>query len=279
MFSAFFIRRPVFAAVISIVIVVLGGIALLALPISRYPDLAPPTIQVSAVFPGANAKTVSEVVAATIEKEINGVEGMSYMNSVCSNDGSMNLTITFEPGTDLDTANVLVQNRVAKAEPRLPEEVKRTGILVKKRSTDTVVYLSLTSPNDTYSADDLSNYANLYIRDELSRVDGVGDVAVFGSGEFAMRVWLSPNQLRARGLTSNEVIAALREQNVQVAAGTIGSAPTTQGTSTEIILNTQGRLETVEEFEKIIIRNVAGGSPDPATRCGESRAWCGYLRT
>ena len=161
MFSAIFIRRPVFAAVIAIVMVVLGAVALFNMPVSRYPELAPPTIQINAYYPGADAQTVSETVAAAIEKEVNGVEGMLYMNSVSGNDGSMNLTVTFEPGTDLDTANVLVQNRVTKAEPRLPAEVQKTGVSVKKKSTDTVMYIGLTSPNDTYDAAFLSNYANL----------------------------------------------------------------------------------------------------------------------
>jgi HAE1 family hydrophobic/amphiphilic exporter-1 len=261
MFSAFFIRRPVFAAVISIVIIILGTVSLVSLPVSRYPDLAPPTISVTANYPGADARTVSDTVAGTIEKEVNGVEGMSFMTSVCANDGSMNLTVTFEPGTDLDIANVLVQNRVAKAEPRLPEEVKRNGVLVKKKSTDTVLYLALASPNGTYDADFLSNYANLNIRDELLRVAGVGDVSIFGAGEFSMRIWLDPDLLRARSLTASEVLAAVREQNVQVAAGRIGASPAPAGTTNEYILSAQGRLSTTEEFEKIIVRNQTDGPP------------------
>lgn len=259
MFSLFFIKRPVFAAVISIVITVFGMVALINMPIARYPNLAPPTIQISAAYPGADAETVAETVAATIEKEINGVEGMLYMSSVSANDGSMSLTVTFEPGTDLDTANVLVQNRVAKAEPRLPEEVKRTGVTVKKRSTDTVMFISLTSPKGTYDAAYLSNYANLRIRDELSRVPGVGDVTVFGVGEFAMRIWLDPDLLRARNLAATDVISAIREQNVQVAAGRVGAAPSTPGTAFEYILSTQGRLAEVGEFENIIVRTGADG--------------------
>ncbi len=254
MFSLFFIKRPVFAAVISIVITVIGAVSLLNLPVSRYPDLAPPTISISAFYPGADAKTVSDTVAATIEKEVNGVEGMIYMSSVCGNDGSMSLTVTFEPGTDLDTANVLVQNRVAKAEPRLPEEVKRTGVTVRKKSTDTVMFIGLTSPSGVYDAAYLSNYANLRMRDELSRVPGVGDVTVFGVGEFSMRVWLDPDLLRARNLAATDVLAAIREQNIQVAAGRIGGAPTLPGTAFEYILSTQGRLSEVEEFENIIVR-------------------------
>ncbi len=259
MFSLFFIKRPIFAAVISIVIVVLGLVSLFSLPIARYPDLAPPTIQVSAVYPGADAKTVSETVAATIEKEVNGVEGMIYMSSVNGNDGSMNLTVTFEPGTDLDSANVLVQNRVSKAEPRLPEEVKRTGVTVKKKSTDTVMFIGLVSPNGTYDAAYLSNYANLRIRDDLSRVPGVGDVTVFGVGEFSMRLWLDPDLLRARNLAATDVLAAVREQNIQVAAGRVGAAPAPEGTAFEYILSTQGRLSEAEEFENIIVRTAGEG--------------------
>lgn len=259
MFSLFFINRPVFAAVISIIITVLGVVALLNLPIARYPDLAPPTIQISAAYPGADAQTVADTVAATLEQEINGVEGMLYMSSVSGNDGTMSLTVTFEPGTDLDTANILVQNRVAMAEPRLPEEVKRTGVIVRKRSTNIVMFIALTSPEGTYDAAYLSNYANLRIRDELTRVPGVGDVTVFGVGEFSMRIWLDPDLLRARNLAATDVIAAIREQNVQVAAGRVGAAPSTPGTAFEYILSTQGRLAEVEEFENIIVRTGSEG--------------------
>ncbi|MEM1082498.1 MAG: multidrug efflux RND transporter permease subunit [Verrucomicrobiota bacterium] len=259
MFSLFFIKRPIFAAVISIVIVVLGIVSLISLPIARYPDLAPPTISVTANYPGADAQTVSDTVAATIEKEVNGVERMIYMSSVCGNDGSMTLTVTFEPGTDLDTANVLVQNRVSIAESRLPEEVKRTGVSVKKKSTDTVMFIGLNSPDGTYDAAYLSNYANLNIRDELSRVPGVGDVTVFGVGEFSMRVWLDPDLMRARGLAATDVTAAIAEQNIQVAAGRVGAAPTTPGTAFEFILSTQGRLTEEEQFENIIVRTGEDG--------------------
>ncbi len=259
MLSLFFIRRPIFAAVISIVIVVLGAVALVKLPIARYPDLAPPTISVSAIYPGADAATVADTVAATIEKEVNGVEGMIYMSSVSANDGSMNLTVTFESGVDLDTANVLVQNRVALAEPRLPQEVKRTGVSVKKKSTDIVMFITLTSPGDTYDAAYLSNFANLRIRDELLRVTGVGDALVWGVGEFSMRIWLDPDQLRVRNLAASEVVDAIREQNVQVAAGRVGAAPTPEGTAFEYVLSAHGRLVEVEEFENIIVATGADG--------------------
>ena len=259
MLSLFFIRRPIFAAVISIVIVVLGAVALVKLPIARYPDLAPPTISVSAIYPGADAATVADTVAATIEKEVNGVEGMIYMSSVSANDGSMNLTVTFESGVDLDTANVLVQNRVALAEPRLPQEVKRTGVSVKKKSTDIVMFITLTSPGDTYDAAYLSNFANLRIRDELLRVTGVGDALVWGVGEFSMRIWLDPDQLRVRNLAASEVVNAIREQNVQVAAGRVGAAPAPEGTAFEYVLSAHGRLVEVEEFENIIVATGADG--------------------
>ncbi|WP_105042024.1 efflux RND transporter permease subunit [Rubritalea profundi] len=261
MFSKFFIDRPIFASVLSIIIVVLGAVALVGLPIARYPDLAPPTITVSATYAGANAATVSETVAATIEKEVNGVEGMIYMSSVCANDGSMTLTVTFEPGTDLDIANVLVQNRVSVAQSRLPEEVKRTGVTVKKKSTDSVLYAGLISPNGTYDDAYLSNYANLRVRDEIARVPGVGDVTVYGTGEFSMRIWLEPDQLRARNLAATDVVNAIREQNIQVAAGKVGGAPAPDGTASEFVLSTLGRLEEVSEFEDIIVATGAEGSP------------------
>ncbi|MGB0413948.1 MAG: efflux RND transporter permease subunit [Coraliomargarita sp.] len=261
MFSLFFIKRPIFAAVISIVIVVLGLVSLVSLPIARYPDLAPPTINVSAVYPGADALTVADTVAATIEKEVNGVEQMIYMSSVSGNDGSMNLTVTFEPGVDLDTANVLVQNRVSLAEPRLPEEVKRTGVSVKKQSTDIVMFIGLTSPDNTYDAAYLSNFANLRIRDDLLRVPGVGDVMVYGVGEFSMRIWLDPDQLRVRNLSASEVVAAIREQSIQVAAGRVGAAPAPEGTAFEYVLSAHGRLVEVEEFEDIVVAT----SPDGRT--------------
>ncbi|MFT5882260.1 MAG: HAE1 family hydrophobic/amphiphilic exporter-1 [Crocinitomicaceae bacterium] len=261
MLSKFFIDRPIFASVISIVIVVLGLVALVGLPVARYPDLAPPTITVTASYPGANASTVSETVAATIEKEVNGVEGMIYMSSVCANDGSLTLTVTFEPGTDLDSANVLVQNRVSVAQSRLPEEVKRIGVTVKKKSPDSVLYAGLISPNGTYDDAYLSNYANLRVRDEISRVPGVGDVTVYGSGEFSMRIWLKPDQLRARNLAASDVVTAISEQNIQVAAGKVGGTPAIDGTASEFVLSARGRLEEVSEFENIIVSTGANGSP------------------
>ncbi len=260
MFSLFFIRRPVFAAVISIVIVVVGLIALVALPISRYPDIAPPTIQVNTVYPGANASTVAETVAAPIEQEVNGVEGMIYMSSVSANDGTMNLTVTFAPGTDLDTANVLTQNRVSIAEAKLPEEVKRQGVTVKKQTTEVVMYISFFSPKSTYDDQFLSNFVWQRVRDELARVKDVGNVQVYGVGQFSMRVWLDPEKLRSYGLAASDVVGAIRQQNVQVAGGRIGAMPTTEGTAYEYTVNVPGRLSEVPEFERIVVKTGADGS-------------------
>jgi len=259
MFSIFFIRRPIFAAVISIVIVVVGLVAMMALPIARYPDIAPPTVKITAIYPGADARTIAETVAAPIEQEVNGVEGMIYMQSVSANDGSMNLTVTFEPGTDLDTANVLTQNRVAVAEARLPEEVKRQGVTVKKQSTDVVMYIGFSSPGGTWDDEYLSNFVNQRIKDEIARVPGVGNAQVFGAGQFSMRVWLDPQRLNSYGLTSGDVVDAIRRQNVQVASGRIGGAPAEEGVAYEYTVNVPGRLSEIPEFEKIVVKTSSEG--------------------
>ncbi len=259
MFSLIFIRRPILASVISIVIVALGLVALSSLPVARYPDIAPPTISVSAVYPGADARTVAETVSTPIEQEVNGVEGMIYMSSISANDGTMNLTVTFEPGTDLDTANVLTQNRVSVAEARLPEEVKRQGVTVKKKSTDSVMYIGFSSPGGTFDDAQLSNYVWQNIRDELARVNGVGDVLVFGVGQYSMRIWLDPDSLRNYGLAASDVVGAIRQQNVQVAGGRIGAAPAPDGTATEYTVKVKGRLSTEAEFGKIIVKTGEDG--------------------
>jgi len=259
MFSLFFIKRPIFATVISIVVVVVGLVAMAALPIARYPDVAPPTVKISAVYPGADATTIANNVAALIEQEVNGVEGMSYMSSVSSNDGSMSLTVTFEPGTDLDTANVLVQNRVATAESRLPEEVKRQGITVKKQSTEVVMYISVYSEDGSYDDKFLSNYVWQRVRDEISRVPGVGNVQVFGAGQFSMRIWLNPDRLSSYGISASEVVSAIRAQNVQVAGGQIGAEPASKDTAYTYTVNVEGRLETTTEFEDIIVKSTKEG--------------------
>ncbi len=260
MFSHIFINRPIFASVISIVIVILGLIALLALPVSRYPELAPPTINVTAFYPGADAKTVAETVATPLELEINGVENMIYMSSVSSNDGNCSITVTFAPGTNLDTANVLVQNRVSVATAKLPEEVKRTGVTVKKRSTDTAGFVAFYSPDGRYDDLFLSNYMTLRIKDEIARVPGVGDVFVYGTGDYSMRIWLDPEKMKVRKVTVTDVMNAVRAQNVQVAAGKIGGEPAPVGQAFEYTVNIRGRLLTTDEFENIIIRTSESGA-------------------
>ena len=256
--SRFFIHRPIFATVISIVIVIAGIVSFGALPIAKFPEVAPPTVQVKATYPGADAQTIAETVATPIEQEVNGVEGMLYMSSTSASDGSYTLTVTFELGTDMDMASVLVQNRVAIAEPKLPEDVRRQGITTKKQSTQILQFIALSSPTGDYDALYLSNYA-LNVKDELSRVEGVGEVTVFGAGDYSMRVWLDPRLLKQRGLTTEDVVNAIREQNVQVAAGKVGEAPAPEGTAFELTVNTKGRLVETEEFEDIIVATGEGG--------------------
>ncbi len=217
--SKFFIDRPIFAAVISILITLAGFIAVFTLPIAQYPDISPPTIQVSCFYPGANAKTVADTVAIPIEQQVIGVENMLYMSSQCTNDGGYNLTVTFEVGTDLDMAQVLVQNRVNLAVPALPAEVKNTGVSVKKRSPSILLVVNLISPKNSYNQLYLSNFATLRLRDELAQIKGVGDVSQLGQLDYSMRVWLDPDKMAERQLTASDVVGALREQNVQVAAG------------------------------------------------------------
>ncbi|MEM9167203.1 MAG: multidrug efflux RND transporter permease subunit [Planctomycetota bacterium] len=254
MISRFFIYRPVFAAVVSIVIVLLGAVALVSLPVSRYPSISPPTIAVSAVYPGANARTVAETVATPIEQEINGVEGMAFMSSVSSANGTMDLTVVFEVGTDLDTANVLVQNRVSTAETSLPEEVRRQGVTVKKRSPEITLFIAFSSPDGGLDSSDLHNFVKLNIEDEIKRVAGVGDVVTYGTGQFGMRVWLDPTLLKSRGLTTGDVLAAVRAQNVEVAAGTIGAPPVPAGQAYQYTVNTTGRFSEPEQFESIVVK-------------------------
>ena len=263
MLSRFFINRPIFAAVISIVIVLGGAVSLVSLPTAKFPEIAPPTVQVTAVYPGANAMVVADTVAQPIEKEVNGVEGSIYYSSTCTNDGAYTLTVTFDIGTDMDMAQVLVQNRVAIAESKLPEEVRRQGVTTKKQSTQIVQFITLSSLKSVEEggrdALNLSNFASLNLRDELARVKGVGQVTVFGVGDYAMRIWLDPGALQARKLTTDDVLAAIREQNVQVAAGQVGGMPTSDDTAYQLTINTQGRLTTVEEFSDIIVKTSEGG--------------------
>src|SRR5882757_286330 len=255
-FSHFFIDRPIFAGVLSIIITLVGIIAATALPLAQYPEIAPPTIAVTATYPGANAKVVAETVATPIEQEVNGVEGMLYMSSQSTSDGVMTLTVTFKLGTDLDIAQVLVQNRVAIATPRLPEDVRRTGVIVKKQSPDITMVVHLVSPDGSLDSLYTSNYALLQVRDELARIDGVGDINVFGAREYSMRVWLDPERISARNLTSSDVVKAIQEQNLQVAAGIIGAPPAPRGAAAfQFTVNTQGRLTDVEDFGDIVVKN------------------------
>ncbi len=259
MLSRFFIENPIFASVISIVIVMAGAVSVGVLPIAQYPEITPPTVEVKATYPGANAPVVAETVAAPIEQEVIGVENMIYMSSVSAGDGSYTLTVTFDVGTDLDMANILVQNRVALAEPKLPEEVKREGINTKKKSPSIILIASLSSPDGRYDELYMSNYATLRIRDTLSRIPGVGDVSIFPASDYSMRIWLNPQQLKSRRLTTTEVINAIREQNVQVAAGQIGQPPAPAGQSFQYTVNVLGRLTDIEQFEEIIIKTAGGG--------------------
>jgi HAE1 family hydrophobic/amphiphilic exporter-1 len=251
--SRFFIYRPIFATVISIVIVIAGAVSFRGLPIEKFPSITPPTVQVSAVYPGANAMTVADTVAAPIEQAVNGVEGMIYMSSTSTNEGLYTLTVTFELGVDLDIASVLVQNRVGTAEASLPQEVRAQGVTTKKRSTQTLQFIALTSPEGSRDGLFLSNFA-LDLQDEISRISGVGDVQPFGAGDYSMRVWIDPDRLKQRGLTTEEVVAAIREQNVEVAAGQIGGAPADSGVAFQLSVNAPGRLSDVAEFENIILR-------------------------
>ncbi|MFG6202903.1 efflux RND transporter permease subunit [Pseudomonas retamae] len=253
-FSQFFISRPIFAAVLSLLILIAGAISLFQLPISEYPEVVPPTVVVRANFPGANPKVIGETVAAPLEQAITGVENMLYMSSQSTADGKITLTITFALGTDLDNAQVQVQNRVTRTEPKLPEEVTRIGITVDKASPDLTMVVHLTSPDKRYDMLYLSNYAILNIKDELARLGGVGDVQLFGMGDYSLRVWLDPNKTASRNLTATDVVTAIREQNRQVAAGQLGAPPAPTAQSFQLSINTQGRLVTEEEFENIVIR-------------------------
>ncbi len=258
-FSSFFITRPIFAIVVSLLIVVAGALALLKLPISEYPGVVPPTVVVRAAFPGANPKVIAETVASPLEQQMNGVEGMLYMFSQATSDGALTLTITFALGTDLDNAQVQVQNRVAQTLPRLPQDVQRIGVTTEKASPDFIMVVHLVSPDERYDMLYLSNYAHLQVKDEITRLNGVGAVQVFGAGEYSMRVWLDPDRLASRQLTTSDVVRAIREQNVQVAAGVLGAPPAPSNAAFQLSINTQGRLTSESEFGNIIVRATGDG--------------------
>src|SRR5450830_1272963 len=258
--SKFFIDRPIFAGVLSSIILIGGLIAMQELPISEYPEVIPPSVIVKAQFPGANPQTIAETVATPIEEQINGVEGMLYMSSQATSDGLMTLTITFKLGTSPDLAQQLVQNRVNQALPRLPDVVQRLGVTTVKSSPTLTMVVHLLSPNNRYDKDYLRNYAVLNVKDRLSRLDGIGQVQLFGSGDYAMRIWLDPRKVAERNLAATDIVNAIRAQNIDVAAGVIGAAPAPPGTDYQISVNARGRLNTEEDFGNIVIRT----SPDGA---------------
>src|ERR1051325_6238381 len=258
-FSHFFIDRPIFAAVLSIVIVLVGGLAILELPVAQFPDIVPPTIIVTARYPGANPQVLADTVAAPIEQEVNGVEEMLYMSAQCAADGSMTLTITFKLGTDIDKAQVQVQNRVSVAEPKLPEEVRRLGITTAKRSPDITLVVNLISPNGQFDKLYIDNYANLQVKDALARLPGVGNVTIFGARDYSMRIWLDPEKVAAPNLNAQDLGGAVRGQSVQVAAGIIGQPPMTSGVPFQFTVNAQGRLVDEEQFGDIVIKTGPDG--------------------
>ncbi|UJJ51179.1 MULTISPECIES: efflux RND transporter permease subunit [Rhodanobacter] len=257
--AQFFVDRPIMAAVLSLLFVITGAIAVFKLPISEYPEVVPPTVVVRAAYPGANPKVIAETVATPLEEQINGVEGMLYTSSQATSDGALTLTVTFALGTDLNTAQVDVQNRVAQALPKLPEEVQRLGVTTQKSSPDLTMVVHLTSPDQRYDMLYLSNYARLHVKDVLGRLDGVGDVQIFGAGEYSMRVWLDPQKLAQRSLTTGDVINAIREQNVQVAAGALNAPPGPTNSAFQLNINTRGRLVSEDDFRNIIVRTAANG--------------------
>src|SRR6186713_1073969 len=259
MISKFFIERPVLSNVIAILMVLIGGVCLFRLAIAQYPDVVPPTVQVTTRYPGASAKTVIDTVALPIEQQVNGVEDMLYMQSYSGSDGTYTLTVTFKIGTDLNFAQVLVQNRVSSALSQLPQSVQSQGVTVQKRSTSILLFVTLSSPNATYDSLFLSNYATINIRDELSRLPGVGNVTVFGAGQYSMRVWLDPNKLYARSLMPQDVISAIQQQSQQVTAGQVGAPPTPAGQAFQYTLNVNGRLAEPGEFENVIVKTGTSG--------------------
>jgi multidrug efflux pump subunit AcrB len=258
--SSFFIERPIFAGVIAVFITLIGAFAYPQLPLSQYPEIAPPTIAVVAAYPGAASETIAETVAAPLEQEINGVENMLYMSS-SSTQGAAQITVTFAPGTDLAAAQVLVQNRVNLALPRLPDQVRQIGVQVNKQESGFLMIVALTSKGGALDTDYIGNYANTAVRDRLLRLDGVGNVLVFGGGNYSMRVWIDPDKAAARNLTAGEIVAALKAQNVQVAGGALGQTPSGPAhPSFEVPVDVQGRLSTVDQFSNITIKSDPSGA-------------------
>jgi multidrug efflux pump len=258
--SKFFIDRPIFAGVLSLLIFLAGAIAIHALPIAEYPEVVPPSVVVHAQYPGANPRVIAETVATPLEESINGIEGMLYMGSQATTDGRLTLTVTFKLGTDPDKAQQQVQNRIAQAEPRLPEEVRRLGITTTKGATDLTMVVHLVSPSERYDMTYLRNYAVLNVKDRLARIDGVGQVVLFGSGDYSMRVWLDPRKVAERGLSAGDVVRAIREQNLQAAAGVVGASPNLPNVDLQLSINAQGRLQNEEEFGDIVVKTDAGGA-------------------
>ncbi len=259
MFSKFFIYRPIAASVLSIVITLGGFIAVWKLPIAQYPEITPPTVEVSAVYPGANARVVADTVAAPIEQQVNGVENMMYMSSQCTNDGNYSLTVTFKHGVDLNMAQVLVENRVALAQPILPDLVKRRGVTTKKKSPSVLMIVNLFSPDGRRDNLYLSNYATIQLKDELSRLPGVGDISYLGQRDYSMRVWLDPQRMATRNLSASVITQAITEQNTQVAAGQIGQPPVSRGQVFQYTMSTMGRLMDPDQFADIILRDDGDG--------------------
>jgi multidrug efflux pump len=259
-FARYFIDRPILAAVLSIVIFLAGLLAIRFLPVSEYPEVVPPAVVVRATFPGANPKVIAESVALPLEEAINGVENMLYMGSQATSDGSMTLTVTFKLGTDPDQAQQLVQNRVSQALPRLPEEVRAIGVVTAKSSSDLTLVVHLTSPDERYDVNYLSNYAVLNVKDVLARIPGVGQVLTWGAGDYAMRIWLDPDKVAARNLSASDIVRSIREQNADVAAGVVGASPSPKGADYELPINAKGRLSTEQEFGDIVVKASPGGA-------------------
>ena len=259
MISKFFIERPVLANVIAILMVVIGFVSLYSLPVAQYPNVVPPTVQVTTRYPGASARTLIDTVALPIEQQVNGVEDMLYMQSYAASDGSYALTVTFAIGTDLDAAQVLVQNRVSAALASLPQSVQVQGVNVQKKSTSILEIVTLTSPDNSHDSLYLSNYATIALKDEIARIPGVGNVTVFGAGQYSMRIWLDPDKMQARGLTAQDVIQSLQQQSEQVTAGQVGMPPAPENQSFQYTINVESRLNDPDAFGAVIVKTDANG--------------------